>query len=227
MSSSKSVAVKICGLSTIETLEVALDAGAAFVGFVNFPRSPRHLEPAAAAELARRARGRAKSVCLTVNADDDLLTRIVDAVAPDYLQLHGTETPERVGDIVRRLNVPVIKAVKVGSVADVAAAEAFRGIAAFILFDAKVDEQSAGRLPGGNGVAFDWRMLEGVAVRGPFMLSGGLDPSNVAEAIRLTRAPMVDVSSGVENAPGIKDVARIRQFISAANSSIIYATNRN
>jgi len=211
--------VKICGLSTLDTLNAALDAGADFVGLVNFVRSPRHIEPAAAAALAGAARGRSKIVCLTVDAPDPLLDRIVAEVRPDYLQLHGSETPARVAEIVRRQKVPAIKVVKVATTADVALAEQFRGIAAFMLFDAKADEQAAGRLPGGNGVTFDWRVLAGVVERGPFMLSGGLDAGNVAAAIRLTGAPMVDVSSGVESAPGIKDKDKIRHFVLAARGS--------
>ena len=213
------VKVKICGLSTPDTVAAALDAGASFVGFVNFSRSPRHVGPAAAAALAAAARGRAKIVCLTVDASDALLDRIVAEVRPDFLQLHGSETPSRVAEIVRRQKVPAIKAVKVATAAEVALADGYRGLAAFVLFDAKLDERTAGRLPGGNGIAFDWRLLEGVAAKGPFMLSGGLEVSNVAEAIRLTCAPMVDVSSGVESAPGIKDTTKIRQFILAAHGS--------
>jgi phosphoribosylanthranilate isomerase len=209
------IAIKICGLSTPGTLDAALDAGADFVGFVNFPKSPRHVEPPVAAMLAEQARGKAKIVCLTVDAGDDLLDAIVTAARPDYLQLHGSETPARVGEIVRRQKIPAIKAVKVATRDDVAAAEAYRHVAAFVLFDAKADETAAGKLPGGNGIAFDWRVLDGVAARGPFMLSGGLDASTVAQAIRLTGALMVDVSSGVESAPGIKDIDKIYHFIQA------------
>jgi len=208
--------IKICGLSTPGALATALDAGADFVGFVNFTRSPRHVEPDAAAVLADVARGRAKIVCLTVDAPDTLLDEIVAKVRPDFLQLHGRETPERVAEIVRRQNIPAIKAVKVAAAADVALAEHYRGIAAFVLYDAKVDEAAAGLLPGGNGVAFDWRLLAGVAAQGPFMLSGGLNAGNVAEAVRLTSAAMVDVSSGVESAPGVKDNEKIRDFVKAA-----------
>ena len=212
------VKIKICGLSTPETLEAALEAGADFVGLVHFARSPRHVEPSVAAALANLARGRAKVVCLTVDADDALFDRLVTVVRPDYLQLHGAETPERVAGIVRRWGVPAIKAVKVAVLADAAAAEAYRGIAAFPLFDAKATAGGTEKLPGGNGIAFDWRAIEGAAARGPFMLSGGLDPGNVAEAMRLTGAPMVDVSSGVERAPGVKDIGKIRDFLAAARA---------
>lgn len=208
--------VKICGLSTPGALATALDAGADFVGFVNYARSPRHVEPAAAAALADAARRRAKIVCLTVDADDALLDEIVAKIRPDFLQLHGRETPERVAEIVRRQKVPAIKAVKVAGAADVALADQFRGIATFLLYDAKVDEAAAGLLPGGNGIAFDWALLAGEAAKGPFMLSGGLNAGNVAEAARLTSAAMVDVSSGVESAPGVKDDGKIRNFVKAA-----------
>lgn len=211
-----SAQVKICGLSTFGTLSAALDAGASFVGFVNFARSPRHVELPVAAALADAARGRAKIVSLTVDADDALLDRIVAGVRPDYLQLHGAETPARVAEIAGRQKIPAIKAMKIATAADVALAEQYRGIAAFVLYDAKVDAQAAGRLPGGNGVAFDWRLLAGVAAKGPFMLSGGLDAGNVAAAILVTGAPMVDVSSGVESAPGIKDIEKIRRFLLAS-----------
>lgn len=220
-----SVKIKICGLSTPETLAAALEAGADFVGLVSFPRSPRHVEPSVAAALATRARGRAKVVCLTVDADDALLERLVNAVQPDYLQLHGRETPERVAGIVRRWGVPAIKAVPVANAADAALAEAYRGIAAFPLFDAKpAAGGGAEKLPGGNGVVFDWSAIAGASAHGPFMLSGGLDAENVGAAIQLTRAPMVDVSSGVESAPGIKDVGKIRAFVRAVRG--VEATQR-
>ncbi len=208
--------IKICGLSTPETLVTALKAGADFVGFVHYPRSPRHMSPAAAGALAEAARGRAKIVSLLVDPDDDLLTDVVKTVRPDYLQLHGRETASRVGEIVRRWAIPAIKAVPVATAADAAHANAYRGVSSFILFDAK---PMPGELPGGNGVSFDWRAIEGQADQGPFMLSGGLNSSNVAEAIRLTRAPMVDVSSGVESAPGVKDHDLIKSFIAAARSA--------
>jgi len=208
--------IKICGLSTSETLATALAAGADFVGFVHFPRSPRHVSPAAAGVLARAARGQAKIVSLLVDPDDALVAEVVANVRPDHLQLHGRETPERVREIFTRWSLPVIKAVPVATVADAAKAEAYRGVASVILFDAK---PMPGELPGGNGVAFDWHTIESECVKGPFMLSGGLTPGNVAQAIGLTRAPMVDVSSGVERAPGQKDHDLIRKFISAARSA--------
>ncbi len=207
------VQIKICGLSTPDTLATALAAGADLVGFVHYPRSPRHISPATAGLLAAAARGKAKVVSLLVDPDDALVADVIAQVRPDYLQLHGRETPERVRELAARWGVPVIKAIPVAAPADALAAEVYRGAAAFILFDAK---PMAGELPGGNGIAFDWRAIEGESDKGPFMLSGGLNPANVAEAIRLTRTPMVDVSSGVESAPGVKDNLLIQRFIAAA-----------
>ncbi|MEO9167923.1 MAG: phosphoribosylanthranilate isomerase [Aestuariivirga sp.] len=206
--------VKICGLSTAETMQAALDAGADMVGLVFYPRSPRNVSLAQASALAAQARGRAKIVTLVVDADDALLKSIVNAVRPDYLQLHGSETPERVAEISKLFAVPVIKVIKVKEAADVAKAKAFNDVADLILFDAKAPEEL---LPGGNGLSFDWNLLKGKG--GLFMLSGGLTPDNVAEAIRLTRAPIVDVSSGVESLPGKKDISLIRKFIEQAKSA--------
>lgn len=214
-----SAIIKICGLSTPETLETAIAAGADLVGFVHFPRSPRHVTVAAAAALAAQARGRSKIVCLLVDPDDQLIDAIVTAALPDYLQLHGSEMPSRVADVAQRWGVPVIKAVKVATAEDAALADDFRDAAAFLLFDAKPLPGETSKLPGGNGIAFDWRVIDGQADKGPFMLSGGLDPDNVAEAIRFTGAPMVDVSSGVESAPGVKDNGLIRRFVNAARGA--------
>ena len=221
-----SVKIKICGLSTCESLETAIGAGADFVGLVHFARSPRHVSLEAAAELATVARGRAKIVGLLVDPDDDLVEAFVTTVAPDFLQLHGGEVPQRVAAVSQRWKVPVIKAVKVAAAADTAQADGFRGLAAFVLFDAKAAADTAGKLPGGNGIAFDWRLIESQAMKGPFMLSGGLNPGNVAEAITLTKAPMVDVSSGVERAPGVKDNARIRSFIVAARGAGLHVHDK-
>lgn len=206
--------VKICGLSTAETMQAALDAGTDMAGLVFYPRSPRNVSMEQAAALAAQARGKAKIVTLVVDADDALLKSIVNAVRPDYLQLHGSETPSRVAEITKLFNVPAIKAVKVKEASDVAAAKAYRDVADLILFDAKAPEEL---LPGGNGLSFDWNLLKGKD--GMFMLSGGLTPDNVAEAIRLTRAPIVDVSSGVEHLPGQKDISLIRKFIERAKSA--------
>lgn len=212
------VEVKICGLSTPETLDVALDAGAAYVGLVFYEPSPRNVSLDRGRELAERARGRAKIVALVVDAPDGLLLDIARQIRPDFIQAHGAETPERVHEMTALTNIPVIKAVKVKDSLDVDHARAYAAAAALILFDAKAPEALADALPGGNGVAFDWSLLD--SGKGPrrFMLSGGLGVGNVVEAIRLTGAPAVDVSSGVERAPGIKDPALIRKFIEAVRS---------
>jgi phosphoribosylanthranilate isomerase len=210
--------VKICGLSTAETMEAALAAGADFVGLVFFPRSPRNVSPEQAMPLAGQARGRAKIVALVVDADDALLAALAETVKPDFIQAHGAETPERVAEITRRTGIPVIKAIRVKDAADIASAAAYSEAASLILYDAKAPETLTQALPGGNGHAFDWGLLE-TARRPAFMLAGGLNPDNVAEAIRITGAPVVDVSSGVESAPGVKDVELIRKFIEAARSA--------
>ena len=212
------VKVKICGLSTAETLDAALDAGADFVGFVFYPKSPRNVSIGQAATLAARARGRARVVALVVDAGDALISDIASAVAPDFFQAHGAETPTRIGAIHKLTGKPVIKAIKVRDASDIAAASAFQAQAAFLLYDAKAPETLAGALPGGNGLSFDWALLDGGKAAGAFMLSGGLNPANVAAAIRATHAPMVDVSSGVESAPGVKDIGLIREFIAAAKA---------
>ncbi len=212
------VDVKICGIRSAEILDVALKAGADYIGLVFFPRSPRHIELHEAAALADQMRGQAKSVALTVNPDDDLLHEIDTIVQPDMIQLHGSESPERVAEIKTLLGRPVLKAVSVASQEDVMAANAYKEVAELILFDAKPLADPAA-LPGGNGVCFDWHILDAVPEKLPFMLSGGLTPENVAAAIRLTGCQAVDVSSGVERAPGVKDPARIRQFIRAARAA--------
>ena len=206
--------VKICGLSTEETLAATLDAGAERVGFVFFPRSPRHLSLARAAVLARRARGRAAIVALTVDAADAMLDAIVEAVGPDMVQLHGRETPDRVAALRSRLGRPMVKALGISAAADLDAARTYAAVADEVLLDAKPPAGAA--LPGGNGVAFDWHLLAALDLPVPFMLSGGLGPRNVGEALRVTRAPAVDVSSGVESAPGVKDPDLIVAFIRAA-----------
>jgi phosphoribosylanthranilate isomerase len=213
-----SFTVKICGLSTPETLDAALNAGADMVGFVFFPPSPRHLSLARAHELGARVRGAGK-VALTVDADDALLAAVIDALSPDLLQLHGRETPGRVADIRRRFGIPVMKAIGVSSAADLDSVAAYAAVADRILFDAKPPRDSA--IPGGNGLAFDWRLIAGVRLDRPWMLSGGLGPDNVAEAIATAHAPGVDVSSGVETAPGVKDPALIASFIARARAAAL------
>ena len=213
-----SVEVKICGLSTPETVDAAVAAGAELIGLVFFPKSPRNVSLEQARQLADRARGRAKIVTLVVDADDALLRAIAATVDPDLIQAHGAETPERIAEIGRITGKPVIKAIRVKDQSDIAAAADYSTVASLILYDAKAPETLGNALPGGNGHAFDWGLLEGER-RPAFMLAGGLNPENVAEAIRVTGAPVVDVSSGVESAPGIKDIGLIRKFIEAAKSA--------
>jgi len=209
--------VKICGLSTAETLDVALDAGADAVGFVFFPPSPRHLAYDTARALGARVKGRAEKVALSVDADDATLDAAVEALRPDALQLHGTEPPARVLALKRRFGLPVMKAIPVEARADLAAIEAYAGVADRLLFDARAPREAT--RPGGLGKSFDWRLLENLDPGVPFMLSGGLDAGNVAEALRVTRARGVDVSSGVERAPGEKDPDKIRAFVRAARAA--------
>jgi phosphoribosylanthranilate isomerase len=213
--------VKICGLSTAATLDAALDAGADMVGFVFFPKSPRHLDWAAARALGAQARGRAKIVALSVDADDDTLERIVDAVSPDLMQLHGTETPARVRRISELCALPTMKAIGVASRADLAQTEAYEGAADYLLIDAKPPKDAA--LPGGNGRPFDWSLARDFHSPRPWLLSGGLDPDTVAAAIALSGARGVDVSSGVEHAPGVKDEAKIKAFVAAARRAFARA----
>ena len=217
------VKVKICGIKTPEVLQAALAARADFVGLNFYPPSPRSVAPEVAAELAELARGRTSIVALIVDADDATIDRIVAAVEPDFLQLHGSETPVRAAEIARRWSRPVIKAIKVESAGDAERALDFAGIAHFILFDAKAPKGLVGALPGGNGLAFDWQLIAAVRDRVPFMLSGGLTPDNVAAAIAATGATIVDVSSGVETAPGVKSPDLIRRFVAAAHAAHVPA----
>jgi phosphoribosylanthranilate isomerase len=218
-----SVLVKICGLKTPEALDVALEAGADMVGFVFFPPSPRHVGLAAAAELGRRVGDRARKVALIVDADDVLLKSITDALRPDLLQLHGAETPARVQAIKARFGLPVMKAIAVEARADLAAVKLYDTVADRLLFDARAPREAT--RPGGLGKPFDWHLLEELDLAVPYMLSGGLDPDNVAAALRITSAPGADVSSGVERAPGEKDHDKIRAFIRAARRVQMPASN--
>jgi phosphoribosylanthranilate isomerase len=206
--------VKICGLKTEAALEAALAGGADFVGLVFFPPSPRNVTLAVAKALADRARGRARIVALMVDPDDALIAQVVASAAPDLIQLHGYETPTRVAEVRARWGIPVVKAVPVETAEDAHAARQFSPAADLILFDALAPADSA--RPGGNGAPFDWRTLLGVTEGMPFVLSGGLTPDTVAEAIRLTGATTVDVSSGVESSLGEKDPELIRRFLRAA-----------
>lgn len=212
-----SLIVKICGLSTRETLDVALDAGADMVGFVFFPPSPRHLSLAAARDLGKQTKGRAAKVALTVDADDATIGNIVEALQPDILQLHGKETVARVRDIKRKFGLQVMKVIAVETVADLGALPAYADVADRILFDARAPHEAT--RPGGLGAVFDWRVLEKIELKLPYMVSGGLDAQNLAEAVRVTRAGGIDVSSGVERSPGIKDPEMIRAFVRAARAT--------
>src|SRR6476619_5518260 len=211
-----SLIVKICGLSTPETLDVAVDAGADMVGFVFFPPSPRHLGLDTARALGKHVRRRAVKVALTVDADDATLANIVEMLQPDMLQLHGRETVARLRDIKQKFGLQVMKALAVETAADLASLPGYAAVADRILFDAVAPKEAT--RPGGLGAVFDWHVLENLDLKLPFMVSGGLNVENVAEAVRVTRAGGVDVSSGVERAPGIKDPEMIRAFIRAARA---------
>lgn len=209
--------IKICGLRTPEALDVALDEGADFVGFVFFPPSPRHVSFELARDLGARVHGRSRKVALTVDADDALHAAIVEALRPDLLQLHGHETPERVAGLRARFGLPVMKAVPVETKADLAAVPAYAAVADWVLFDARAPKDAT--RPGGLGKPFDWTLLKGLDPGLPFMLSGGLDPGNVGQALAVTGAPAVDVSSGVESIPGVKDSSKIAAFIRAVRAA--------
>ena len=209
------VKVKICGVRTPAIVETATEAGADFIGLVLFAKSPRHVELEEARVLAAVARGKIGTVAVLVDPDDALVDGVVERVRPDFLQLHGSETPERVAAIKARAGLPVMKAIAVAEAGDVADADKYAASADFILFDAKASPDAL--LPGGNGVPFDWDALKGI--KPPFALSGGLTPDTVGEAIRLTGASLVDVSSGVERAPGEKDAELVRRFIRAAKGA--------
>lgn len=211
------VRVKICGLTRPQDVRAAASAGASYVGFVFFEKSPRHLDVSAARELALAVPPGIAKVALTVNADDTMLGDILDAVPLDVLQLHGSETPERLREVKSQAGLPVMKAVGIRCDADLAAIDTYSAVADMILVDAKPPKDAV--LPGGNGLAFDWRLIAGRRWPVPWMLAGGLTPENVTEAIRLTGAPQVDVSSGVETAPGRKDAALISAFVSAAKGA--------
>jgi phosphoribosylanthranilate isomerase len=211
------VKIKICGLTQPDTLEAAIRARADYAGFNFFPPSPRFLPLADARELAARAEGRIGRVGVFVDADDAAIAEAATAARLDAIQLHGSETPERAAQVQARFGMPVWKVVSVASTVDVAKANSYAGAADFILFDAKTPKSAA--LPGGMGLAFDWSLVAGWKGPLPWGLAGGLNPDNIAEAIRLAGAPMVDTSSGVESAPGVKDADRIAAFCAAARSA--------
>jgi phosphoribosylanthranilate isomerase len=212
-----SLIVKICGLSTPEALDAALAAGADMVGFVFFPASPRNISFATARALATRAQGRAKKVALTVDADDATFDAIVESLQPDLLQLHGQEPRARVAALKKRFALPVMKAIAVEMRDDLAEVTTYASVADLLLFDARAPRRAT--RPGGLGKTFDWHLLEHLDPGVPFMLSGGLAADNVAEALRITAAPGVDVSSGVERAPGEKDPDKICAFVRAAREA--------
>jgi phosphoribosylanthranilate isomerase len=212
-----SLIVKICGLSTPATLDAALLAGADMVGFVFFPASPRHVDLDTARVLGKQAKGRAIKVALSVDADDALLANSIDALQPQVLQLHGQESVARIRDIKQKFGLPVMKALAVATKADLAVLPGYAAVCDRILFDAKPPKDAT--RPGGLGEPFDWHLLEDLNLAVPYMVSGGLDAGNVAEALRVTHAGGVDISSGVEIAPGIKDPDMIRDFIRAARAT--------
>jgi phosphoribosylanthranilate isomerase len=211
------ILVKICGLTTPDALDAALDEGADMVGFVFFPPSPRHLGYEAARMLGERVNGRAKKVALTVNATDIELSTLVEAFKPDMLQLHGKEPPEHVGILRTRFGLPVMKAIPVEQKSDLSPVREYARVADRILFDARAPRDAT--RPGGLGKPFDWHLLQNIDIGVPFMLSGGLNANNVGKALAITRAPSVDVSSGVEKRPGEKDPGKIRAFIRAARAA--------
>ena len=209
--------IKICGLMTPEAVDVALDAGADMVGFVFFPPSPRSLNFEAARILGPRVHGRARKVALSVDATDDYLAASIEALKPDMLQLHGKETPERVVMVRARFGLPVMKALPIETRADLGPVRLYANVADRLIFDARPPREAT--RPGGLGRPFDWTLLAGINPGVPYLLSGGLDAGNVAEALRITRAPGIDVSSGVERSPGDKDPDKVRAFIRAARAA--------
>jgi phosphoribosylanthranilate isomerase len=204
---------KICGLSTPDSVATALAGGASYIGLVFFQKSPRNVTAADAGRLAIPARGRAKVVAVTVDADDEALGAIVAGLQPDLIQLHGKESPARAAEVRARTGAGVIKALSISTADDLAAAGAYDGAVDHLMFDAKAP--AGADLPGGNGIGFDWTLMRGRRFQRPWFLAGGLDPWNVAAAIAASGAPLVDVSSGVERGPGLKDPDLITAFLTA------------
>jgi phosphoribosylanthranilate isomerase len=209
--------IKICGLSTQEAVSAALDGGASHVGFIFFAKSPRNVTPDQAGRLREAAKGKALAVAVTVDADDALLDTIAASMRPDMLQLHGRETPARVAEVKARHGLPVMKAFPVAEASDLDAIRPYLGIADRFLFDAKPPREA--ELPGGNGIPFDWRVLAALDPAVDYMLSGGLDAQNIGTALSLLSPPGIDISSGVEAAPGIKDAGLISEFFAAVEAA--------
>lgn len=220
--------VKICGLSTPETLQTAIESGARFVGFVFYPPSPRNISFDTAFELARQVPTGVRTTALFVDPDDILLERVLTGIQIDLVQLHGNETPERITEIKNRFHIPVMKAIRVATPDDLKDIEAYEKVADWLLFDTKVEalpsnqpiSQSASQpLPGGTGQSFDWNLLKDKTFQKPWMLGGGLNADNIGEALSTLSPTAVDISSGVESAPGIKDPEKIKTFIAAVKSA--------
>jgi phosphoribosylanthranilate isomerase len=213
--------IKICGLKTPEAVDHAVALGATHIGFIFFGKSPRHIEPADAGRLADRVRGRAKIVSVSVDADNDELDEIMAMIRPDILQLHGRESPDRVLTVKAVTGLPVWKALSISEAKDLERADDYDGIANRYLFDAKRPKNS--ELPGGNGVSFDWTLLAGLSEQIDYMLSGGLDKDNVAEALRIAKPTGIDLSSGVESSPGVKSLQMMDEFFAAVRAARVAA----
>jgi phosphoribosylanthranilate isomerase len=213
--------IKICGLKTPEAVDHAVALGATHIGFIFFGKSPRHIEPADAGRLADRVRGRAKIVSVSVDADNDELDEIMAMIRPDILQLHGRENPDRVLTVKAVTGLPVWKALSISEAKDLERVDDYDGIANRYLFDAKRPKNS--ELPGGNGVSFDWTLLAGLSERIDYMLSGGLDKDNVAEALRIAKPTGIDLSSGVESSPGVKSLQMMDEFFAAVRAARVAA----
>lgn len=213
--------IKICGLKTPDAVDHAVALGATHVGFIFFGKSPRHIEPADAGQLADRVRGRAKIVSVSVDADNDELDEIMAMIRPDILQLHGRESPDRVLTVKAVTGLPVWKALSISEAGDLERIDDYDGIANRFLFDAKRPKNS--ELPGGNGVSFDWTLLKGLSERVDYMLSGGLDKDNVGEALRIAKPTGIDLSSGVESSPGVKSLDMMDEFFSAVRAARVAA----